>query len=68
MAIPNKLQIMGVINVTPDSFSDGGNFYHSGKVDIDPKDGVRTCEKSWCEMHSLCRINELESGFTEHMP
>lgn len=27
-------QIMGVINVTPDSFSDGGSFFVGGKVDV----------------------------------
>mgnify|MGYP001814883641 FL=1 len=40
----------------------------AGKADIDPKDGVRTCEKSWCEMHSLCRINELEGASAEKTP
>jgi probable DNA repair protein len=25
----------------------------------DPKSGQRTCEKSYCELHSLCRVGEL---------
>jgi dihydropteroate synthase len=28
-------QIMGVLNVTPDSFSDGGRFYRDGGLDLD---------------------------------
>jgi probable DNA repair protein len=32
----------------------------AGKADIDPKDGPSTCKKSWCELHALCRINELQ--------
>ncbi|MBV1905631.1 MAG: dihydropteroate synthase [Pseudomonadales bacterium] len=27
--------VMGVLNITPDSFSDGGQFYQSGLVDLD---------------------------------
>ncbi len=30
-----KIQIMGVINVTPDSFSDGGKFVKGNSIDID---------------------------------
>lgn len=40
----------------------------AGKADIDPKEGSRTCENSWCEMYSLCRIHELESAAPEHTP
>ena len=28
-------QVMGVLNVTPDSFSDGGQLYRAGRVDLD---------------------------------
>ena len=30
-----KTQIMGVINVTPDSFSDGGKFFRGDRIDLD---------------------------------
>ena len=30
-----KTQIMGVINVTPDSFSDGGKFFSGDRIDLD---------------------------------
>ena len=29
-----RAQVMGVINVTPDSFSDGGDLYRAGRLDI----------------------------------
>jgi ATP-dependent helicase/nuclease subunit B len=32
----------------------------SGKAAVDPKNGRKTCENSYCELHSLCRIGELE--------
>lgn len=28
-------QVMGILNATPDSFSDGGRYHHSGSLDID---------------------------------
>ena len=31
----SRPRIMGVLNVTPDSFSDGGELYRDGRVDID---------------------------------
>jgi len=31
----------------------------SGKADIDPKDGLTTCAKSYCELQPLCRVGEL---------
>ena len=31
----SRPRIMGVLNVTPDSFSDGGQLYHDGHVDTD---------------------------------
>ncbi|MEJ2401502.1 MAG: PD-(D/E)XK nuclease family protein [Xanthomonadales bacterium] len=32
----------------------------SGQAAVDPKDGRNTCSGSWCELQSLCRIDELE--------
>ena len=32
----------------------------AGHAHIDPKAGTRTCENSYCELHSLCRVGELE--------
>jgi dihydropteroate synthase len=32
LSVPN---VMGILNVTPDSFSDGGELYHDRKVDLD---------------------------------
>jgi ATP-dependent helicase/DNAse subunit B len=32
----------------------------AGDARIDPKDGRRTCDNSYCEMQSFCRIGELE--------
>jgi dihydropteroate synthase len=29
---PRPALVMGIVNVTPDSFSDGGNFFDSGKA------------------------------------
>jgi ATP-dependent helicase/DNAse subunit B len=34
----------------------------SGAASIDPKDGRRTCENSYCELQPLCRISELEQS------
>ena len=31
----SRPRIMGVLNVTPDSFSDGGQLYRDGRVDTD---------------------------------
>jgi len=31
----SQIQIMGILNITPDSFSDGGNFLSAGSPDID---------------------------------
>jgi RecB family exonuclease len=31
----------------------------SGQAAVDPKDGERTCRDSYCELHSLCRVDEL---------
>lgn len=33
--LSNKPQIMGVMNITPDSFSDGGNLFSSNKPDLE---------------------------------
>jgi len=32
----------------------------AGNAAIDPKGGTRICEKSYCELQSLCRVGELE--------
>ncbi len=34
----------------------------SGAAAIDPKDGRKTCENSFCELQPLCRISELEQS------
>ena len=31
-----------------------------GEARIDPKDGPKTCNNSYCDLHALCRIHELE--------
>jgi hypothetical protein len=33
-----------------------------GDARIDPKDGTRTCRNSYCDLHALCRIHELEGS------
>jgi hypothetical protein len=40
----------------------------AGQAAIDPKNGTRTCEDSWCELRSLCRIRELERIDTVDAP
>ncbi|MCP4047803.1 MAG: hypothetical protein GY732_17655, partial [Gammaproteobacteria bacterium] len=35
----------------------------AGHAHIDPKAGTRTCENSYCELHSLCRVGELEQSW-----
>ncbi len=32
----------------------------AGKAAVDPKNGRKTCANSYCDLHSLCRIGELE--------
>jgi len=32
----------------------------AGEAAVDPKNGRKTCTNSYCELHSLCRIGELE--------
>jgi len=32
----------------------------AGAASIDPKDGTNTCKNSYCDLHSFCRIHELE--------
>ena len=32
----------------------------AGEAAIDPKHGLKTCDNSYCNMHSLCRVGELE--------
>ena len=31
----SKPRVMGILNITPDSFSDGGQLYRDGRVDVD---------------------------------
>jgi len=31
-----------------------------GRAAVDPKDGRKTCDNSWCELQPLCRLGELE--------
>lgn len=31
-----------------------------GHAAIDPKNGLNTCNNTYCELHSLCRVGELE--------
>ncbi|MEE4217103.1 MAG: PD-(D/E)XK nuclease family protein, partial [Xanthomonadales bacterium] len=42
----------------------------AGQSAVDPKDGTATCKNSYCELHSLCRIAELENmaQTTQHQP
>jgi len=32
----------------------------AGEAHIDPKLGLKTCENSYCQLRSLCRVNELD--------
>jgi hypothetical protein len=32
----------------------------AGEAAIDPKAGRKTCDNSYCDLQSLCRIGELE--------
>ena len=32
----------------------------AGEAAIDPKDGLNTCTKSYCELQTLCRVGELD--------
>jgi probable DNA repair protein len=32
----------------------------AGEAAVDPKNGLKTCENSYCELHSLCRVGELD--------
>jgi ATP-dependent helicase/nuclease subunit B len=34
----------------------------AGEAAIDPRDGRKTCDNSYCELQSLCRIGELEQA------
>ena len=31
----SKPRVMGILNITPDSFSDGGELYRDNRVDVD---------------------------------
>lgn len=32
----------------------------AGEAAVDPKDGLKTCENSYCELQPLCRVGELQ--------
>jgi probable DNA repair protein len=34
----------------------------AGEANIDPKNGLDTCQKSYCDLQSVCRIGDLERG------
>jgi ATP-dependent helicase/DNAse subunit B len=34
----------------------------AGKASIDPRDGRKTCDNTYCDLQSLCRFGELEHG------
>ena len=34
----------------------------AGKASIDPRDGRKTCDNTYCDLQSLCRFGELEQG------
>jgi probable DNA repair protein len=36
--------------------------FKEAHIEVDPKDGVITCRKVYCELSPLCRINELEES------
>ena len=36
-----------------------GQAYRNGDAAIDPKHKSKTCENTYCNLSSLCRINEL---------
>ncbi|MFV1983606.1 MAG: PD-(D/E)XK nuclease family protein [Thiohalomonadales bacterium] len=35
------------------------NNFIQGHIEIDPKNGLSTCKKLYCELSAICRINEL---------
>lgn len=34
--------------------------FQAGEAGVDPKNGLKTCDNSHCELQSLCRVGELE--------
>jgi probable DNA repair protein len=36
--------------------------FQSGEAAVDPKAGLNTCSKTWCELQPLCRVGELEQN------
>ena len=34
--------------------------FQAGDSRIDPKNGLKTCNNSYCKLQSLCRVGELE--------
>jgi len=38
----------------------------AGEAQIDPKTDLKTCDRSYCELQSLCRVGELQQRLTTH--
>jgi probable DNA repair protein len=36
--------------------------FHQGEAAVDPKHGLQTCERHYCELGPLCRVRELLAG------
>ena len=36
--------------------------FRAGRAEVDPRDGVKTCEKVYCELAALCRVRERLPG------
>jgi len=34
--------------------------FQAGDAEVDPKNDLKTCGNSYCDLHSLCRVGELE--------
>jgi len=34
--------------------------FQAGDTRVDPKNGLKTCSVTYCELQSLCRVGELE--------
>jgi len=61
----NQIYIMGILNATPDSFSDGGLFFTDGKVNVD--NAVKTVEKMISDGAGIVDIGgeSTRPGYTE---
>ena len=36
--------------------------FHQGEAAVDPKHGLKTCERHYCELGPLCRVREILAG------